>query len=144
MVKARKKDAARILFKYEPYFRDNVTLLFQAKKGLRPQAFFDFIDLSALPHALVTVVFHKSMKTFQNHLAKNTPLDVSTGEKLLKLFALYQKGVEVFGSIEYFSEWLTRPAYGLDNLVPQKIFDTTIGIDLIKGELTRIEHGDLA
>jgi putative toxin-antitoxin system antitoxin component (TIGR02293 family) len=84
------------------------------------------------------------MKTFQNYFTKNTLLDASTSEKLLKLFALYQKGAAVFGSIEEFAAWLTKPAYGIGNVVPQTIIDTATGIDLIHEELVRIEYGDLA
>jgi putative toxin-antitoxin system antitoxin component (TIGR02293 family) len=140
----RKKDFDKVLTKYEPYFRNDIALLFQAKKGLKPQAIFDFVGLSELPHHLVEEVFHKSMKTFQNYVTKNTLLDASTSEKLLKLFALYQKGAEVIGSIEEFAEWLTKPAYGIGNVVPQTIIDTATGIDLINEELVRIEYGDLA
>ena len=141
---SRKKDLEKVLEKYEPHFKNDIALLFQAKKGLKPQAVFDFIGLSELPHQLVEEVFNKSMKTFQNYLTKNTLLDASTSEKLLKLFALYQKGAEVFGSIEGFAEWLTKPAYGIGNVVPQTIIDTATGIDLINEELVRIEYGDLA
>jgi putative toxin-antitoxin system antitoxin component (TIGR02293 family) len=140
----RKKDGDKVLRKYEPYFRNDIALLFQAKKGLKPQAIFDFVGLSELPHQLVEEVFHKSMKTFQNYFTKNTLLDASTSEKLLKLFALYQKGAAVFGSIEEFAAWLTKPAYGIGNVVPQTIIDTATGIDLIHEELVRIEYGDLA
>ena len=140
----RKNDVDKVLKKYEPYFRNDIALVFQAKKGLKPQAIFDFVDLSELPHPLVEEVFHKSMKTFQNYFTKNTLLDAPTSEKLLKLFALYQKGTAVFGSIEAFREWLTKPAYGVGNVVPQTILDTATGIDLINEELVRIEYGDLA
>ena len=140
----RNNDVDKVLKKYEPYFRNDIALVFQAKKGLKPQAIFDFVDLSELPHPLVEEVFHKSMKTFQNYFTKNTLLDAPTSEKLLKLFALYQKGTAVFGSIEAFREWLTKPAYGVGNVVPQTILDTATGIDLINEELVRIEYGDLA
>jgi putative toxin-antitoxin system antitoxin component (TIGR02293 family) len=84
------------------------------------------------------------MKTFQNYRDKKAALDVITSEKLLKLFALYSKGAAVFGSIDAFTDWLSKPAYGIGNQVPQDLIDTMTGIDLIKDELIRIEFGDLA
>lgn len=86
----------------------------------------------------------ESMKTVQSHKHKNTVLDAATSEKLLKLFALYSKGVAVFGSVDAFTDWLSRPAYGLGNRVPDELLDTLTGVELIADELTRIEYGDLA
>jgi putative toxin-antitoxin system antitoxin component (TIGR02293 family) len=71
-------------------------------------------------------------------------LDAVTSEKLLKLFALYNKGSEVFGSLDAFTDWLSKPAYGIGSQIPQDIIDTMTGIDLIHDELVRIEYGDLA
>lgn len=140
----KKQDPEKVLARYEPYFRNDIALLFQAKKGLKPKAVFDFIHLSSLPQETVELVFNKSMKTFQNYLEKDTVLDAGTSEKLLKLFALYRKGTEVFGSIDAFGEWLSKPAYGVGHAIPYSIMDTATGIDLVNEELVRIEYGDLA
>jgi len=140
----RRRDPEKVLLRYEPYFKDNISLLFRAKKGLKPDAVFDFILISALSNEMIETALNKSMKTFQNYKEKNTTLDSATSEKLLKLFALYQKGSEVFGSTDAFSQWLSKPAHGIGNAVPQNIMDTITGIDLINEELVRIEYGDLA
>jgi putative toxin-antitoxin system antitoxin component (TIGR02293 family) len=140
---AKKKVLEKVLTKYEPYFRNDIVLLFEAKKGLKPQAVFDFISLSGFPDHLIEKVFCKSMRTFRNYKTKNSSLDASTSEKLLKLFALYKKGTDVFGSVDGFAEWLTKPAYGIGNITPQTIINITTGIDLVKEELARIGHGDL-
>src|SRR2546421_3721879 len=120
---ARRKDPLKLMARYEPYFQDNISLLLKAKKGLKPQALFDFIYLSNLAHTAIEFLFNKSMKTFQNYQEKDTTLDAASSEKLLKLFALYKKGTEAFGSVDAFSQWLLRPAYGLGNTVPQSILD---------------------
>lgn len=106
------RDAAKVLSRYEPFFQNNISLLSKAKKGLQPEAVFDFILISDLPHEQVAAALDKSMKTFQNYKEKKTILDATTSKKLLKLFALYSKGSETFGSIDAFSDWLSRPAYG--------------------------------
>src|SRR3712207_3390482 len=123
-------DVSKLLLRYEPFFRNNISLLFKAKKGLSPQAVFDFIFISDLPVRLVELALNRSMKTFQNYKEKKTPLDAITSEKLLKLFALYSKGTEVFGSLDAFRDWLARPAYGIGSQVPQDLLDTVTGIDL--------------
>ncbi len=138
------RDAAKVLSRYEPFFQNNISLLFKAKKGLQPESVFDFIFISDLPNEKVEAALNKSMKTFQNYKDKKTVLDAITSEKLLKLFALYSKGAAVFGSIDAFASWLSRPAYGIGNQIPQDLMDTITGIDLINDELKRIEYGDLA
>lgn len=138
------RDAAKALSRYEPFFQNNISLLSKAKKGLQVEAVFDFILISDLPNEQVEAALNKSMKTFQNYKEKKTILDTTTSEKLLKLFALYSKGAEIFGSIDTFSDWLSRPAYGIGKQVPQDLLDTMTGIDLITDELKRIEYGDLA
>jgi uncharacterized protein (DUF2384 family) len=77
-------------------------------------------------------------------LRQNKLLNASTSEKLLRLYALYQRGLIVFGSAEAFTEWLMKPAFGIGNLVPLTILDTATGIKLINEELVRIANGDLA
>lgn len=140
----QKSGAIRMLSRYEPFFQNNITLLQKAKKGLPPEAVFDFIRISNLAGEQVEAALNKSVKTFQNYREKKTTLDVTTSEKLLKLFALYSKGAAVFGSLDAFTEWLSRPAYGLGNQVPQTLMDTMTGLELIYEELVRIEYGDLA
>lgn len=138
------KNSEKVFAAYEPYFKNGISLLQQAKKGLKPKAVFEFIGLSGLSTQVVEIALNKNMKTFQNYRDKNTLLDAPTSEKLLKLFALYRKGTEVFGSVQAFTEWLSKPAFGIGNTVPQSIIDTNTGIDLIKEELVRIAYGDVA
>ncbi|MBD0352613.1 MAG: DUF2384 domain-containing protein [Flavisolibacter sp.] len=137
------KEAAKVLSRYQPFFQNDIALLAEAKKGLSPEAVFDFISIADLPSQRIETVLNKSMKTFQNYKDKNTGLDAVTSEKLLKLFALYNEGVVVFGSIDAFVEWLARPAYGLGNQVPEDLMDTMTGVVLIHDELKRIAYGDL-
>lgn len=138
------RDAAKVLSIYKPFFQNNIALLNKAKAGLKPEAVSDFMLISHLPNELIEAALNKSMKTFQNYKDKKTVLDAVTSEKLLTLFALYNKGNAVFGSLEAFTDWLSKPAYGIGNQVPHHIIDTITGINLINEELTRIEFGDLA
>jgi putative toxin-antitoxin system antitoxin component (TIGR02293 family) len=115
-----------------------------AKKGLRPQAVFDFISLSELSNLLVEKALNKTLKTFIAYKTANTTLDPIVSEKLLKLFSLYDKGLTVFGNAREFNKWMAEPAFGLGNLVPGNLLDTITGIELITEELTRIAYGDLA
>lgn len=141
---SKARDVAKVLSRYEPFFQNNISLLFKAKKGLKPEAVFDFMRISGLPSSQLEDTLNKSLKTFQNYREKKTNLDAVTSEKLLRLFALYSRGTGVFGTTDAFTDWLSRPAYGIGNQVPQDLMDTITGIDLINDELNRIAYGDLA
>ena len=65
-------------------------------------------------------------------------------EILLKLIALYQKGIATFGNRASFITWLSKPSYGIDNHLPLDLIKTSDGIDLITEELDRIQYGDTA
>lgn len=140
----RSKESSGILTKYQKSFNDNITLVTVSKKGLLPQAVFDFISLTDFSFPYVEKVLNKTIKTFTSYKKNKTPLDPVLSEKLLKFFALYSQGQSVFGSIDEFNKWLAEPSFGLGNTVPQDLLDTITGIQLVSEELTRIEYGDLA
>lgn len=61
-----------------------------------------------------------------------------------ELKPLYQYGIKVFGDEEKFRAWLEIQNPALGNVIPKRLLDNAAGIDLIKNELIRIEHGVLA
>ena len=138
------KNSETIFTRYKKSFASDISLVSTAKKGLKAQAAFDFISISDLSQILIEKIFTKSVKTFNNYKEKNTLFDPMVSEKLLRLFALYDKGASVFGNIDSFNKWMATPSYGLGEQVPQNLLDTITGIQLISDELGRIQHGDLA
>ena len=138
------KGTGKILAQYEKAFSDNIALVTDAKKGLPAQAVFDFIYLSAFSFPTVEQILNKTIKTFTTYKRDQTNLDATISEKLLKIFSLYDKGVDVFGDIAEFNQWMAAPAFGLGNTIPSDLLDTVTGIELVFDELIRIEYGDLA
>ena len=129
---------------YKKYFGDDIALSFTARNGLKPEAVFDFIRVSGLHSSQVEYLLNKTIKTFNSYKTHNTSLDPTTSEKLLKLFALYDKGSLIFGSAEEFNTWLALPSIGMGDQAPETLLNTITGIDLVIQELVRIEYGDLA
>lgn len=85
-----------------------------------------------------------SEKSIQNYQKQGKMLDPQQGEKLLKIQRLIEKGIEVFGNRENFKRWLSKPAYGLDQKIPETLLITSEGINLVYDEVERIAYGDLA
>ncbi len=129
---------------YQSLYANPISLLTSSKKGLDAKAALDFINLSGFTQEQFQDTFKTTIKTIQNYTRLDLKLDASLSEKLLKSFALFEKGIELFGSAEAFHDWLHVSAYGLGNQVPVEMMDTITGIGLIEEELIRIAYGDLA
>lgn len=133
-----------VVYGYKRFYNDDISLLSHSKKGLSPKAALDFISMSGFTQDEFQETFKTTVKTIQNHVTKELTLDASLSEKLLKSFALFDKGAALFGSASNFHKWLNAPAYGLGNQLPFDLMDTITGMRLIEEELIRIEFGDLA
>lgn len=129
---------------YHTLYENPISLLSSSKRGLDAKAALDFIHLSGFSPNEFQDTFKTTVKTIQNYYAGSLKLDAALSEKLLKSFALFEKGISVFGSAKAFQNWLNTASYGLGNQVPFDLMDTITGINLIEEELIRIEHGDLA
>lgn len=129
---------------YSTMYANPVALLTSSKKGLNAKAALDFIAVSGFTYEEFQEAFKTTVKTIQNYVVQDLKLDAALSEKLLKSFALFNKGIAVFGSSIAFHEWLNTSAYGLGNQIPFDLMDTITGISLIEEELIRIEYGDLA
>jgi putative toxin-antitoxin system antitoxin component (TIGR02293 family) len=133
-----------LIYGYKSLYGDDISLLTNSKKGLNANAALDFLSLSGFTQDEFQETFKTTVKTIQNHVTRDLTLDAAISEKLLKSFALFDKGVKIFGSANSFHQWLDTPAYGLGNQLPFDLMDTITGIRLIEEELIRIEFGDLA
>lgn len=87
---------------------------------------------------------HLSERTLQRYKKNAIPFDSLQSEKILQITLLYQRGVEVFGSRDYFNIWLNTVNVALSYIKPKELLDNVFGISLLDDELTRIEHGVLA
>ncbi|RYY54167.1 MAG: DUF2384 domain-containing protein [Chitinophagaceae bacterium] len=136
--------ADKVLRKYEKKYASSISLFLSSKEGLEPQAAFDLLALTLLPGSRVESVFYVTLKTLNNYKRRNAYLNPSMSEKVLSIFALYKKGLTIFGSVREFNAWMAGPAYGLGGQKPDDLLDTMTGVSLIDEELTRLEYGDLA
>jgi putative toxin-antitoxin system antitoxin component (TIGR02293 family) len=129
---------------YEKMYANPVSLLTNSKSGLKAKAALDFISISGFTYDEFQETFKTTVKTIQNYVIQDLKLDAALSEKLLKSFSLFDKGIDVFGSVKDFHQWLATPAYGLGNKIPISLMDTITGITLIEEEIVRIAYGDLA
>ena len=87
---------------------------------------------------------HLSERTMQRYQKENKSFDSIYSEKIISIAMLYYYGIDVFGNKENFDKWLETKNIALGGLLPKELFDNTFGLQLIRDELTRIQHGILA
>lgn len=125
---------------YQPSYIVNTS-----RSGVSSLRFFGLADYTGLTREwLATEFLGLSLKTLQRYAQEAKPLTPREGEAVLKLEALYKKGIEIFGNRDEFNSWLKEAEYGLGWQVPLELLSTTTGIDMVMEELIRIEFGATA
>ena len=71
-------------------------------------------------------------------------LEPFQAERLLELNRLFRFGEEVFGDPAMFRKWLRHKIIALGDIEPVSLLDNSFGIDIVRTELGRIEHGIFA
>lgn len=87
---------------------------------------------------------HLSERTIQRYKKEKKTFSSLHSEKILEIAILYVKGIELFGDKENFYLWLDSKNVALGGIKPRELMDSSFGLELIKDELVRIEHGVLA
>lgn len=89
-------------------------------------------------------VLDTTTRTLERYKKDNKILSSSQTEKIIEIQQLINYGNEVFGSENNFKKWLLTENIALGGKIPKDLFDTKIGIGMIKDALGRIEHGIFA
>jgi putative toxin-antitoxin system antitoxin component (TIGR02293 family) len=65
-------------------------------------------------------------------------------EKILEMAEVTIIGLDVFGNISKFKQWLDTPSFALGNLKPVSLINDSYGKELVIAELSNISHGIFA
>jgi putative toxin-antitoxin system antitoxin component (TIGR02293 family) len=87
---------------------------------------------------------HISERTIHRYKKENKTFDPIYSEKIVLIELLYKRGIDVFGDAEKFYSWMDYKSIPLGGVKPKELLDTVFGINMIRDELGRIEHGILA
>lgn len=89
-------------------------------------------------------ILNVSERTMQRYKREKKRFDSIHTERLLLIMLLFNKGNEVFGSTSNFISWINSQNISLGGIEPISLLDNAFGINMVKDELTKIEHGILA
>jgi putative toxin-antitoxin system antitoxin component (TIGR02293 family) len=119
---------------------NNAQIFRAARLGVNTTVFYDFAETIKMHNKSLASLLRLSSRTISNYHQHKRALDPLQGEHLLKLIALYDKGIEIFGSIDDFNYWLNKPFWNAAEK-PAEWLITTGGVDLVMLELDRLGYG---
>ena len=83
-----------------------------------------------------------SVKTFREYKKPPTSFKENVKEQVLLLLSLIKHGIDVFGSVNEFDQWLNRNNFYFDNKTPNAYLNTVTGVKFVDDRLTAMEYGD--
>ena len=129
-----------LLVPYNTYFKSPTAKLGAIKKGLQPGAINDLIDITGATQTDVSKWLDITEPTLRKHIQNTKELNLGISEHIIQLFELFDKGLDTFGSLNEFKNWLKHYNVGID-ATPYDILDTITGISIVMNELIRIDYG---
>lgn len=119
-------------------------LIETTRNGVKYDTFDKFSEQFPLNYSDWSRILHVSERTIQRYKKEKKKFDSLHSEKLLMIMLLFQKGIEVFGNSSKFITWIDSKNIAMGGVKPKNLLDNTFGINMIKDELIKIEHGILA
>ena len=134
------KRAIEILKPYQRSLRSPSAKLIAIKKGLDSHAISDLIEITGATQMDLAQILNLTEPTLRKHIKAGKELNTGLSEHILQLFQLFDKGMDTFGSLEEFKNWLKHESIAL-SARPVDVLDTMTGINMVMDELIRIDYG---
>ena len=115
-----------------------------SRKGINYNSFIQVANRTTFTLNEWSIILHLSERTMQRYKKEEKSFDPMQSEKILEISLLINKGIAVFGSNENFNSWMDSKSIALGGIKPKELLDSSFGINMLKDELGRIEHGILA
>lgn len=106
------------------------------RNGLSKASFERLKELSGLDNNLLANALSVSSKTLQ----RKDVFDTAQSERMYELAELYALGTNYFGR-EGFQRWMVRPLFSIGNRIPIELIDVSEGLEILKTEIMRLQHG---
>ncbi len=110
------------------------------KKGITRHALNELMEVTGLSLNELANCMHMTERTLRNY-SPETRLGAEPSERALEIALLYEKGKEVFSSLDLFKKYMDGNIPALGFKKPKEFLDTSMGIAFIMDELGRMQHG---
>ena len=122
------------------WIESDVQIFKHAKVGVDTALFYAFAETIKMGNKSLAAILHLSSRTISNYHQNKQALEPVQGEHLLKLVALYDKGIALFRSIDEFNYWLNKSFWNSSEK-PLDWLITPGGVDLVMQEIERLGYG---
>ncbi len=123
---------------------DVFQLIDATREGVGYKIFDEFSITYPLSPNTWSRILNMSERTIQRYKREKKKFDSIHTERLLLIMLLFNKGSDVFGSTRNFLAWINSRNIALGGVKPIDLLDNSFGINMVKDELIKIEHGILA
>jgi len=124
---------------------DDIAALIQlTREGLAYKTFDRVMKATGYTFQQWSKYLHLTERTLQRHKKDQKIFKPIQAERIIEIARLHEVGQEIFGSKEKFDLWMRSFLIPLGGSRPIDLLDSSFGIDMLKEELGRIEHGILA
>ena len=122
---------------------DAHNLINRARIGISMRQLEKIINRYDLTLKEIAAILNISERTLQRYEDADI-LSKDASDRALHLQRLYERGAEVFGTLDNFMSWMKSPILIFKNEKPISFLDTIFGFEMLEDELGRIEHGIFA
>ena len=110
------------------------------KRGLPVDALTRLSHQIGVPENKLASAINLAQRTLTRR-KKEGRFKTDESERVLRIARLFEKSVEVMGSLEQARQWFRSPAKGLGGKTPFEYSDTEPGAREVEAMLNRIAHG---
>lgn len=123
--------------------KSTFSLITLIKSGVTRQSLDDLMLATGLSLSDIADCMHMTERTLRNYTPQ-TRLGPEQSERAIEIGKLYELGSETFGSLASFRSYMDSHVMALGGRKPKEFLDTSVGIEFLKDELGRIQHGVFA
>jgi putative toxin-antitoxin system antitoxin component (TIGR02293 family) len=124
--------------------QDVMVLMETARAGIEYSFFNQLLNNIPITINEWADILHLSNRTLQRYQKQKKNFETLQSERILEIASLYKYGLDVFEDAENFETWMNIKSIPLGGVKPKTLLNSSFGIQMIKDELGRIEHGILA
>jgi putative toxin-antitoxin system antitoxin component (TIGR02293 family) len=121
--------------------KDYVKMAALAVHGLAPEVALDLAKRLGISQERLSELAQIAKTTLHRRMKDHQPLAQDESERIIRLFSLYQKAVEVFEDEDRAARWFSSRPKALGGKTPLEFMETEPGARYVEGLLGRIEHG---
>jgi putative toxin-antitoxin system antitoxin component (TIGR02293 family) len=121
--------------------KDYVKMAALAVRGLEPEVALDLAKRLNISQDRLSELAQIAKTTLHRRIKEHQPLAQDESERVIRLYSVYQKAVEVFADEERAARWFSSHPKALGGKTPFEFMETEPGARYVEKLLGRIEHG---